>query len=203
MESLRQSILADSTRPSPFRPPRDVIEGRLDLHHAQIGHIDFRHVVFRSFADFRHTHFCGLAWFDGAVFEAGADFSHAQFDRDARFDRARLAGETVFADSEFRGVADFDGAQFGALCNFDRAVFCANLSLGHAVFGDKVTFRGAQLHGGLWCRNAQFKALDAINIEISGRLFLDGSTARAINDPAQFFSGLKIIDPGAASLHSD
>jgi uncharacterized protein YjbI with pentapeptide repeats len=191
MESIRQSILASPSLSAPFRPQSDVIDERLDLQHAQIGHVDFRRIVFRSFADFRHAHFCGLAWFDGAVFEAGADFSHARFDRDARFDAARFAGEVTFADSEFRGVADLDGAEFGALCNFDRAVFCANLSLGNAAFRDKATFRGAQLYGGLWCRNAEFKSLDAVNIEISGRVFLEGSNARTITDPAQYFAELK------------
>jgi uncharacterized protein YjbI with pentapeptide repeats len=187
MSGLRQSIIAGAADGRLFRPEIDVVEEPLELKAEQLGNLDFRGIVFGSRIDFRDTVWSGLAWLDGAVFRAGVDFSGARFDNDARFDKAIFEGKASFAGCEFRGVADFDAAVFQKCAHFDRVICCANLSLDETRFHDKVSFRGAELYGGLWCRGAVFTSLDLDGMLVTGRVFSKDAAARLLNDPMRLF----------------
>lgn len=183
MKGLRQSIIAGAADGTLFRPEIDIIEEPLALTAEQLGHLDFRGIVFGSRIDFRDTVWTGLAWFDGATFRADADFSGARFDNDARFDNVTFEGEVSFAGCEFRGVADFDGAAFQKAAHFERVMCSANLSLGETRFHDKASFRGAELYGGVWCHGTVFTYLDVDGMLVMGRVFPRDAAARFLVDP--------------------
>ncbi len=180
MNGLRQSIIAGAADGTLFRPKIDTIEEPLELDAEQLGHLDFRGIVFSSRIDFRDTVWTGLAWFDGATFRADADFSGARFDNDARFDKAIFEGKVSFAGCEFRGVADFDDTVFQKQACFDRVMCCANLSLDETRFHDKVSFRDAELHGGLWCRKAVFTSVDVAGMVVMGRVYSKDAAAQVL-----------------------
>jgi uncharacterized protein YjbI with pentapeptide repeats len=187
MRGLRQSIIAGAADGTLLRPETEMIEEPLQLDAAQLGHLDFRGVVFDSRTSFRNTVWTGLAWFDGATFRGDADFSGARFDNDARFDKVTFEGDVSFAGCEFRGVADFDDAQFQKRASFDGATCCANLLLEATRFHDEASFRGAELHGGLWCRGTVFTSLDVDRMLVMGRVFPADAAARFIAEPAARF----------------
>ena len=187
MRGLRQSIIAGAADGSLVRPKTAIVEEPLELDAAQLGHLDFRGVVFASRTSFRGTVWTGLAWFDGATFRGDADFSGARFDNDARFDKVTFEGDVSFAGCEFRGVADFDDALFQKRASFDRATCSANLSLDATRFHDKASFCGAELHGGLWCRGTVFTSIDVDRMLVMGRVFPADAAARFFAEPAPRF----------------
>ncbi|MGW7284014.1 pentapeptide repeat-containing protein [Streptomyces sp. NPDC054847] len=153
MRLTAQSILATHLRDTRAPDQRELVppnelfwEGsRIDLNHATLIDLDFRHCHLAR-AEFRDATFAGVAaLFHDATFDDVASFSNATFEGIAVFTGTTFQDFTMFPTTTFNAAAWFRGATFDGDANFEYATFGGDTSFRNATFGRDTQFTGARL----------------------------------------------------------
>ncbi len=157
MRTLRELICSSVHLAEPLVLPVLVVNEDLNLSGCQIGHIDFRNVVFKGRFVAQDAHFAGVCWFDNAMFEQGLDACGTTFDWDARFDGATFAHFAKFDRAEFHGIACFNKATINGDFFLARALVFGNLSMEYARVAGRLDLSRSECLGGIWAEMAEFR----------------------------------------------
>ena len=144
-----------------------ILDGR------DLANLDFSGSTFHAPLRLRGARLHGLAWFHACRFEAAVDLTDAVFHNDLRAQDCLFAQGLAAARAEFRGVACFDRTRFDAPVSLDRLTCYGNLSLDHAVFRAPVSFQDSEFLGGIWCDSTDFRVrADFRGVEVHGRTWV-------------------------------